>query len=89
MALKDKVIGKFADEPLDITINEAVYFVNDKPISLKEVTRLAAGNPHGVRIILQPLAESGARGDLRSALRKAGVHKVLEIKERDFTRPTK
>ena len=79
--IKDKVIGKVADGPLDITINEAVYFVNDKPISLEEAARLAADNQHGVRIILKSSAKSGARGDLRSALRKAGVHKVMEIKE--------
>ncbi len=87
-AIKDKVIGKAADEPLDITINEAVYFVNGKPLSLKEAIRLAADHQHGVRIILKPSAKSGARGDLRSALRQAGVHKVQEIKERDFKRPS-
>ena len=83
MALKDKVIGKVADEPLEITINGDEYFVNGKPLSLKKAILLAAANPHGVRIILKPSAKSGVRGDLRSALRKAGIRKVMEIKERD------
>ena len=79
--IKDKVIGKVSDEPLDITIIGDVYLVDEKPLSLEKAIRLAADHPHGVRIILKPSAKSGARGDLRSALRKAGVHKVREIKE--------
>lgn len=79
--IKDKVIGKVSDEPLDITINGDVYLVNGKPLSLEKAIRLAADHQHGVRIILKPSAKSGARGDLRSALRQAGVHKVREIKE--------
>lgn len=79
--IKDKVIGKVSDEPLDITIIGDVYLVDEKPLSLEKAIRLAADHPHGVRIILKPSAKSGARGDLRSALRQAGVHKVREIKE--------